>query len=109
MSNVLLKQSLGLRKVTDGVVLAGKLAAASYTSGDTIVVPGVSENSLLSAKFVADTASPVTVEVFRGADLASPLALTAANAGVEVDIYYYIVTSKRGGGSALRVTVELGS
>ena len=68
-------------------VAFGKIPAASYSLNDTIVFADVRSYEVISAKIVALSDTPVVLDIYPGADLASALTLPVAS---KVDISYKI-------------------
>lgn len=95
-------------------VAFGKIPAAAYTVGDTLVFNQPPMRSLIKAELVSNGE---TLQVFHGADLSSAVAFDIVADGITADISYVITyirgtgkvktsTSEAGEGAVLSVTVS---
>lgn len=82
-------------------VAYGKIPAAAYDAGDTLVFNDIPMKELIHARIIGNN---VALEVFHGADLSDPLDLDVLNDGDPADISY-VVTYIRGTGSVNSGTV----
>ena len=92
----------------------GRIAAASYNNGDTLVFSDVPARDIVRATVVAHTANPAELYVYPGTDVSSALTLRST---AKADISYVIeyirgtgrVASNTDQGELLKVTVNTGA
>lgn len=66
----------------------GKIPAAAFAEGDTLIFEGIPMKHLIYARF---TANGETLELYTGADLSSAVEFDIVNDGSSADLSYYVV------------------
>jgi hypothetical protein len=99
-------------------VAFGKIPAAAWADGDTLVFDQIPMRSLIHAKFVSSAGTTDELEIFHGADLSSAIAWNISNTNTTTDISYVIsyirgtgkvqdATAQAGEGALLKLTVTV--
>lgn len=99
-------------------VAFGKILAASWEDGDTLVFDQIPMKELIHARLVSSAGSTTELELFHGADLSSAIAWNISNSNTTTDISYVISyirgtgklqdsTAQAGEGKLLRITASV--
>jgi len=84
-------------------VAYGKIPAAAYTLGDTLVFSAIPMKELIHARFVGASAA---LELFNSTDLTNAIAFDLANAGAKADINY-VIHYRKGNVNGLEKPIKL--